>query len=108
MSETTSTPSQASGNGTRVAIATWAPLGVSVLNISIFGLVALFAYIRNDETSIAIIVGAAITMAKDATAFWFSSTSSSRAKDDRQADLVQQQTTALASSAPTINQGTPK
>jgi hypothetical protein len=95
-----SVPSKASGDGSRVAIATWAPLAVSVISLTIFTVAYTFAYLGNDEKTLTLMAGAAIAMAQSGMNYWTSSTSGSRAKDDRQADQLDRQAAALAASVP--------
>lgn len=96
----TSTPSAASGNGTRVAIATWAPLAVSIVTLVIFGAAYLIAYLSKDTQTLTLFGGAVISMTTGAVNYWISSTAGSRAKDDRSADQMDRQTQALAASVP--------
>lgn len=84
----------------RDQISTYAPLAISIITLLLFGLAYLIAYRANDTNTLLLFGGAIIAMAKDAVSYWINSTASSKVKDDRQADLVQQQTAALATSGP--------
>lgn len=84
----------------RENIATWAPLAVSVIALTIFAFAYFIAWQTEDKTTLTLMAGAAIAMAQSGMNFWTASNAGSRAKDDRQADMLDKQATALAASVP--------
>lgn len=86
--------------GARDAIATWAPLAVSVISLTIFAFAYFIAFLTKDQQTLTLMAGAAIGMATNGMNLWTGKNADSRAKDDRQADLLDRQTEALAASVP--------
>ena len=82
-------------------------LGVTVITLLIFAMAYFIAWQSKDQATMLLMAGAIIVMAKDGIGYWFSRNSGTQATADRQADLVDRQTAALAVSAPVKPAPTP-
>lgn len=66
-------------------VTVYGAIAVSVLVLGIFAGCLVIAYVTRDNSSIALLVGAAVSMATTAVGFWLGSSAGSQKKDDRPA-----------------------